>query len=113
MIWNILTNIIGGGIRHYSNYKTLSRRKELELLEKETDLNKVRITQQDNSWKDEFVLIVLCIPLIFVGLGLYDPIYFTRLKEYFALLNELPTWYQYLLIGVFGAIYGLKPMMKK
>ena len=32
-----------------------------------------------------------------------------KLDLFFQYFNGLPQWYQWLLIGIFGAIYGLKP----
>jgi len=59
----------------------------------------VRSDNQD-GWKDEFVLYS-----VFFG----DADTKAKLDLFFAYFNALPQWYQWLLIGIFGAIYGLKP----
>ena len=64
----------------------------------------VRSDNQD-GWKDEFVLIVVSLPLLVLGYS----VFFGDADMFFAYFNALPQWYQWLLIGIFGAIYGLKP----
>ena len=58
----------------------------------------------DNSWKDEFALVVLLAPAILVFIpGMKDYI-----KEGFEILNTLPEWYQYLLFIAISASFGIK-----
>tara|TARA_R110000851_G_scaffold15547_2_gene51367 strand:- start:1741 stop:2124 length:384 start_codon:yes stop_codon:yes gene_type:complete len=70
----------------------------------------VRSDNQD-GWKDEFVLIVVSLPLLVLGYSVFfgDADTKSKLDMFFAYFNALPQWYQWLLIGIFGAIYGLKP----
>ena len=69
--------------------------------------------RNDNAegWKDEFVLIVVSLPLLVLGYSVFfgDADTKAKLDLFFAYFNALPQWYQWLLIGIFGAIYGLKP----
>ena len=58
----------------------------------------------DNSWKDEFALVVLLAPAILVFIpGMKDYV-----KEGFEILNTLPEWYQYLLFIAISASFGIK-----
>ena len=58
----------------------------------------------DNSWKDEFALVVLLTPAILVFIpGIKDYV-----KEGFEILNTLPEWYQYLLFIAISASFGIK-----
>ena len=67
--------------------------------------------QQDKSWKDEFVLIVVCIPIIVLSYAVIsDDINIkSKLDLFFDYFGKFPSWYQWLIVGIFGAIYGLKP----
>lgn len=58
----------------------------------------------DNSWKDEFALVVLLAPAILVFIpGMKDYV-----KEGFEVLATLPDWYQYLLFLAISASFGIK-----
>ena len=58
----------------------------------------------DNSWKDEFALVVLLAPAILVFIpGMKDYV-----KEGFEVLATLPDWYQYLLFIAISASFGIK-----
>ena len=58
----------------------------------------------DNSWKDEFALVVLLTPLVLVFIpGMRD-----HVNEGFAVLSTLPDWYQYLLFIAISRSFGIK-----
>ena len=69
--------------------------------------------QQDKSWKDEFVLIVVCIPIIVLSYAIIsdDVNIKMKLDLFFDYFGKFPSWYQWLIVGIFGAIYGLKPTL--
>lgn len=56
------------------------------------------------GWKDEYVLIVLSIPLIMC----FVPGLVTYVTLGFAALSATPQWYQWLLMMVFAAVYGIR-----
>ena len=58
----------------------------------------------DNSWKDEFALVVLLAPAIFV----FIPGMTEYVRNGFEILNTLPEWYQYLLFIAISASFGIK-----
>jgi len=57
-----------------------------------------------DSWKDEFALVVLLLPSILV----FIPSLTDDVKAGFAVLNELPEWYQYLLFIAVSSSFGIK-----
>tara|TARA_X000001388_G_scaffold51564_1_gene37401 strand:- start:568 stop:942 length:375 start_codon:yes stop_codon:yes gene_type:complete len=72
----------------------------------------------NNGWKDEFVLVIVSLPILVLAYAVFfgDAMMKEKLDVFFQYFNGLPQWYQWLLIGIFGAIYGLKPaagMFKK
>ena len=71
-----------------------------------------------NGWKDEFVPVIVSLPILVLAYAVFfgDAMMKEKLDVFFQYFNGLPQWYQWLLIGIFGAIYGLKPaagMFKK
>ena len=58
----------------------------------------------DNSWKDEFALVVLLAPAILV----FIPGMTEYVRNGFEFLNTLPEWYQYLLFIAISASFGIK-----
>ena len=68
------------------------------------------IESNDNGYKDEFVLILISIPILILGYSIFtDDIEIrNKLELFFEYFNKLPYWYQAIFIGVVSAIYGLK-----
>jgi len=125
MWWNIIPTIFKTGAEIYKNHK------QSELLESEAErryyerMARGEIEYQrdvedahDKSFKDEFVLIIVCIPILLLSYAIFtdDPLIKSKLDLFFDYFGKFPTWYQWLIVGIFGAIYGLKPtidMFKK
>ena len=68
------------------------------------------IESNDNGWKDEFVLILVSLPILLLAWSCFsDDIEIrNKLDLFFEYFNNLPYWYQAIFIGVVSAIYGLK-----
>ena len=75
------------------------------------------IESNDQGYKDEFVLILISMPILLLAWSIFsdDPEIHTKLTLFFDYFNQLPYWYQAIFIGVVSAIYGLKAtdIMKK
>ena len=120
MWWNIIPTVFKIGADIYKN------RKESELLESqaerlyyermakgEIEYQKEVYNDQDKSWKDEFVLIVVCIPIFVLAWSIFsgDSHIQEKLDLFFEYFNKFPEFYKWLIVGIFGAIYGLKPTL--
>ena len=68
------------------------------------------IESNDNGYKDEFVLILISLPILILGYSVFsdDLEIRNKLELFFEYFNQLPYWYQAIFIGVVSAIYGLK-----
>tara|TARA_R100001594_G_scaffold135447_1_gene177188 strand:+ start:490 stop:870 length:381 start_codon:yes stop_codon:yes gene_type:complete len=75
------------------------------------------IESNDKGWKDEFVLILVSLPILVLVYSIFtdDAEIRNRLDMFFEYFKNLPYWYQAIFIGVVSAIYGLKgaDIMKK
>ncbi len=116
-----ILNLLSFGIKTAANiYQTKKETKELEaiaekkhverIIKGEVEYKKAVIASNDNGWKDEFVLVLISIPILLLGYSVFsnDPDIQVKLDLFFANFNNLPFWYQGLFIGVVGSIYGLK-----
>lgn len=66
---------------------------------------------QANSIKDEIVLAIVILPIIVIAYSVFSgsPDAKEKLDMFFEYFNNLPEWYVWLTVGIFGSIYGLKP----
>ena len=70
----------------------------------------LKLKQMNNSWKDEWFVVLLSTPLILVFLSVFlnKPEWVLKLKEGFDTLNSLPEWYIYSLLAAIFSSLGLK-----
>jgi hypothetical protein len=117
MWWNLIGMAVKTGAEVYKNrqeskalesqaqklhYERMARG-EIEYQGKIMDTN-------SQSWKDEFVLILISIPILLLGWSVFsnDEQIKVKLDTFFTYFGNLPLWYQALFVGVVSAIYGLK-----
>ena len=117
MWWNLIGMAVKTGAEVYKNrqeskalesqaqklhYERMARG-EIEYQGKIMDSN-------SQSWKDEFVLILISIPILLLGWSVFsnDEKIKIKLDTFFTYFGNLPLWYQALFVGVVSAIYGLK-----
>ena len=71
-----------------------------------------KIVRQDNNngYKDEFVLILISMPVLLLIWSVFsdDPNIQQKIDMFFDKFSNLPFWYQGLFIGICSAIYGLR-----
>jgi|TARA_A100001011_G_scaffold313003_1_gene330690 uncharacterized ion transporter superfamily protein YfcC len=83
----------------------------------ELEYKKAVIQNNQQGWKDEFVLILVSAPVMLLIWSIFsdDPEIMMKVEKFFEQFNNMPFWYQALFIGVVSAIYGLKgaDIMKK
>lgn len=63
----------------------------------------------NSGWKDEFVLLVLSIPLVLVFVPTTAPIVLAG----FAILEQTPEWYRWLAVMIYAATYGIRVWRRK
>ena len=76
----------------------------------ELEYKKAVIQNNQQGWKDEFVLILVSAPVMLLIWSIFsdDPEIMAKVDRFFDQFNNMPFWYQALFIGVVSAIYGLK-----
>jgi len=118
MWWNIIPTVVKTGAEIYKNHKqselleSEAERKYYERMAKgEIEYTRDVYDQQDKSIKDEIVLFVVCIPIVVLSYAIIsdDANIKSKLDLFFDYFGKFPSWYQWLIVGIFSAIYGLKP----
>ena len=68
------------------------------------------ISSQKNDLKDEFVLILISIPLLIAGWGVFseDEQIIAKLDTFFEQINSFPLWLQGLIVGGYSTVLGIK-----
>ena len=76
----------------------------------ELEYTKLIKNDQQNSWKDEFVLLLVSAPILLLVWSVFsdDPDIKVKIDLFFGYFKELPMWFQILFVSVVGAIYGIK-----
>ena len=120
MWWNLIPTIFKTGAEIYKNHKAselleseAERRYYERMARGEIDYQRDVADQQDKTWKDEAVLIIVSIPILLLSYAIFsdDPLMKAKLDLFFEYFNRFPDFYKWLVVGSFGSIYGLKPTL--
>lgn len=87
------------GKAEYERMKT-QRAENSEGRDHEWELESIR----NSGWKDEWVLIILSIPMVLS----FIPMTVQYVTDGFDALALTPDWYQFLTVTIFGATFGLR-----
>ena len=77
------------------------------------EYKKAVMNNQNQGWKDELVLIIVVLPIVVLSWSVFsgDNQAKEKLDLFFHYFNNFPEFYKWLVLGIFGSIYGLKPGM--
>ncbi len=125
-IWkSIVEGITGPGFDYLKRRTSLKyelKLKKLESLVKIADAKANRVIKELDSdtawelkqldkqgWKDDWILIMLSIPLVLVFIPSMAP----YIAQGFFVLGTTPEWYRWLIMLIFTAIYGIRIWRRK
>jgi len=117
MIWSMLPTLFKTGSEIYRNRqraKIALSQAELLNAEKaargEIEIEKIKIQERQNDFKDEIVLCLISIPLLVAAWGVFsdDQQIITKLEAFFEQINNFPYWLQGLIIGGYSTVLGIK-----
>ena len=76
----------------------------------EVEMQQIVRSDQQQSWKDEFVLLLVSAPVLLLIWSVFsdDPDIKTKIDLFFEYFKNMPMWFQILFISVVGAVYGIK-----
>ena len=73
------------------------------------DLDRIAMEQMSKSWKDELVLVIFLAPMVMA----FFPDLAPHALRGFEIIEKMPEWYRYVIIGMVIVIYGLRGMAKQ
>ena len=118
MWWNLIGMAVKTGAEVYKNKKEADRLESVAKMQHyqkmargEIDYQAKVIDNQNQGFKDEVVLAIVILPIIVIAYSVFSgtPDAKEKLDLFFEYFNNLPDWYVWLTVGIFGSIYGLKP----
>lgn len=76
----------------------------------EADYQGKLLEARQSDWKDEFVLIIISLPIAVLAWAVVsdDPEALEKIKLFFEYFSQLPSWFTNLWILVVASIYGIK-----
>ena len=117
MWFNLISMALKTGAEVYKN------KKEAQQLESVAEKNymakmaageieyRKAVMDNQSGYKDEIVLAIVILPILVIAYSVFSgqPNAKEKLDLFFEYFNNLPDWYVWLTVGIFGSIYGLKP----
>jgi hypothetical protein len=114
MIWGTVlggvVDLAKGWVQGKAEEQKVKQEVKLEKLKTDADWEARMADATANSWKDEYLIILLTLPLWFIGYGVImnDTAIIDRVHAGFTALQQLPEFYQYLLYTGVLASFGIK-----
>jgi len=104
MWWNIIPTVFKIGSEIYKNNKqselleSEAERKYYERMSRgEIEYKRDVLDDQQKGWKDELVLIIVCLPIALLAWSLFsgDPLIQQKLDLFFEYFNKFPDFYKF------------------
>jgi hypothetical protein len=128
MLLDIIKTVLGlgtGALRKRQRLKEIELEARSRIVKARADAEIDRITsgpdanadwdlevarQMQHTWKDEYLTIILSLPLIIAFLGEWGR---TTVANGFAAISEAPEWYKIAFLAVIAASFGLRVLVQR
>ena len=120
MWWNLIGMAVKTGAdvfekrQETKRLEALAERNYMERVAKgELEYQGKVMDNQNQGIKDEVVLAIVILPIVVLAWSIFsgDSQAKEKLDLFFHYFNNFPEFYKWLVVGIFGSIYGLKPTM--
>lgn len=117
-MWQALISPVAGLVKTWMDRKgekaQAIHEREITQIRGEIDADIASANDMRNSWKDEYLTILLTIPvmIVFYAALAGDAAMIEQVKSAFAIMNGLPEWYQWALLGAVAASFGIRTFNK-
>lgn len=101
-------------VGRFGEVRKAKHERKLKEITGEIELAKARIYDMASSWKDELLVGLFSFPFVVVFWFALsgDDEGIERVKHAFAVMSELPDWYQWAFLGIVSAVFGLRGLDK-
>jgi len=107
MVWlGLIKEVVTGWVGMKKTKYEAEGQRALALAKVEAGYDLEALRAQKDSWKDEVFLYVMLSPLV---IGWFDE---EKSRQWVEFVSALPAWYQYMLIGMMAAVFGLRWFVK-
>jgi hypothetical protein len=106
MIWQAVTSLFTGWIDMKKTKYEAEGKRAIALAETEANWDLEALRQSKDSWKDEIFLYVFLSPLV---IAWFDE---ETAMDWINFVTGLPSWYQFMLVGMMSAVFGLRWYVK-
>lgn len=103
-----VANLISGYLKNKAEEKQAVHERKLEVIKHDSNWETIQASNSGNSWKDEWLTLLVSIPLI----GSFIPEFVPVIREGFIVLETMPDYYKGMLGAVFAASFGLRALSK-
>ena len=103
-----VAGLIGGWLKNKAEEKQAVHERKLEMIKQDANWENIQASNSGNSWKDEWLTLLVSIPLI----GAFIPDFVPVIRDGFAVLETMPDYYKAMLGAVFAASFGIRAMTK-
>ncbi|CAH9012361.1 TMhelix containing protein [Vibrio phage 416E50-1] len=100
--------LVGSWLQGKQKVQEAKAERETKALTNEANWDSIQAEAGKNSWKDEWLTILVSIPLVMAFIPDMD----VYVEAGFEVLDGMPEWYQYTVGLVFAASFGVKGALK-
>lgn len=72
------------------------------------NLDRLSMEHMNKSWKDEFIMLILFLPLLIS----FVPVAQISAATGFQIMSNIPNWYMHLLVAIVVVTYGLRSLVR-
>ena len=85
--------------------------KHAEMMSKgELEYSGKLLESRNSDWKDEFILILLSVPILMLGFAVWsdNPEHMEKMKLFFEYFSDLPFWYHTIFVALIASVYRVQ-----
>ena len=109
-----LANLASQWMNKKAEKSQAKHEREIAVIRGEIDADIESASDMKHSWKDEYLVILLTLPVIIVFYAAIagDAAMIDQVKGAFAVMSELPEWYTWALLGAVASSFGIRTFNK-
>ena len=117
-MWKALISPVAGLVQTWMDRKgekaQAIHEREITQIRGEIDADIASANAMAGSYKDEYLVVLLTLPviIIFYAALMGDAAMIDQVKAAFAIMSDLPEWYQWALLGAVAASFGIRTFNK-